>query len=62
MANEAFLKHAMSRYAMDFTVRPPEGFELGHTQDYYEGEVPNFFLTDAFWGKTFRGGVRAFLR
>lgn|GEM_PF-2066723 len=42
---------------MDFTVRPPEGFELGHTQDYYEGKVPNFFLTDAVWGKTFRGGV-----
>ena len=46
---------------MDFTVRPPEGFELGHTQDYYEGKVPNFFLTDEVWGKTFRGSVRAFM-
>jgi len=42
---------------MDFTVRPPEGFELGHTQEYYEGRVPQFFLTDEVWGKNFRGGV-----
>lgn len=42
---------------MDFTVRPPEGFELGHTQEYYEEKVPQFFLTDEVWGKNLRGGV-----